>query len=81
MTQPALELRRVSGADHYRVAFVQKSCGKRLSGRPGTENADLQRLSHDLLLPPVRMRAEVGEAVVEAIGRVTPSGGTIHRSL
>ncbi len=59
------------------MALVQKSCGKRLSGRPGTENADLQRLSHDLLLPPVRMRAEVGEAVVEVIGRVTPSGGTI----
>ena len=27
MTQPSRELRRVPGADHYGVAFVQKSCG------------------------------------------------------
>jgi hypothetical protein len=34
-----------------RVTFLDESRGKRLPGRSGTEDADLQRLSHDLLLP------------------------------
>ena len=71
---PRPQLRRVAGADHDGVPFVQKSCGKRLSGRPRTENADLQRLSHDLLLSQ-RMRAEI----LRSYGQGSRDGDSVWR--